>query len=218
MATAKTKDYLHNSNLLVEIARSKEILNRFPVEEHDDRAAECLTKELVAMIAELVSRLATSFRWRGYTWIEDMKSEALLNLCKVALKFNMEKAGDYPNPFGYYTQIAKRVFLNYIEKEKKQGKIRDEIIEMSDTDLLPSFARQNEEDPNRPGPKLDGTKDIPSDPRLRRRRAKVKPLPGDDTSNMTGSQYKEWLDKKMEEFKQRKLNPLLPVDTPTAVE
>lgn len=197
------KDYLNNANLLKEIVKSQEKQNKLPVDERDDRAVECLTPTLVAMIVELVSRYATSYRWRGYTWIEDMKAEANLGLCKVALKFNLEKAGEYPNPFGYYTQIVKRIFLTYIDLEKRQGRIKDDIIEMSNTDLLPSFGRQNELETNSLHVDLDGTQAVVADPKLRRRSTtkKLKVAKEDDTSNMSETRYKEWLDAKVAEFK-----------------
>lgn len=201
MAQKEPTDYLNNANLLVEIVKSQEKQKQLPKEEQEEKAAECLTPRLVNMLMLLVNRYATSYRWSGYTWNDDMQSEALLALCRVALKFNLEKAGDYPNPFGYYTQIIKRVFLTYIEKEKKQGKIRDDIIEMTDTDMLPSFARQYEDDSNTLGIDLDGTKLIESDPKLRRRsKKKMKKPKEDDTSNMTDAEYQRWLDKKKQEF------------------
>jgi len=163
-------------------------------------AIDCLTPTLLKMIMELVHNYATSWRWRGYTWIEDMQSDATLNLCRVALKFNREKAGKYPNPFSYYTQITKRIFLTYISNEKKQGKIRDSIIEMSDTDLLPSHGRQNEDVGNSLDIDLDGTKAIESNPMLRRRRKKPKVIPEDDISKMDDVEYKNWLSRKTEEF------------------
>lgn len=223
MATQKPKDYLNNANLLEEILKSQAIQNKrvqkvrdklgrdlTPEEDkeaRDDCAAECLTPSLVRMLMQLVKNFASSWRWRGYTWNEDMQSEALLNLCKVALKFNYEKAtanGNPANPFGYYTQITKRVFLTLIEKEKKQGKIRDEIIEMSETDLLPSFARQNEDDANSLQQDLDGTKAVESDPRKRRRKKKKKIAKEDDTSKMTEAEEARWLQKKQEEFLAKK--------------
>ena len=135
-----------------------------------------------------------------------MEAEAVFNLCRVALKFNLEKAtanGATPNPFGYYTQINKRVFLTIIEKEKKQGKIRDEIIEMSDTNLLPSFARQNENETNSLNQDLDGTKRIASDPR-RRKRKKLKVNKEDDVYAMTPEEHKRWTEKKVAEFMAKK--------------
>jgi len=200
MAAKKPRDYLNNANLLREILISQEIQSKLPEEERDAKASECLTPELIRMIMLLVERIATSWRWRGYTWIDDMQAEAILNLCRVALKFNMAKAGDHPNPFGYYTQICRRCFLTTIDREKKQGRIRDEIIEMSDTDLLPSFSRQHENESNSLHQDLDGTKVIDANPMLRRRRKKPKVAPEDNTSNMTDGEFQRWLDKKKSEF------------------
>ncbi len=196
------KDYLHNSNVLVEIVKSQAIQAKYPEEERNERAAECLTSELVRMLMLLVKNIASSYRWRGYTWNEDMQAEALLSLCRVALKFNLEKAtanGNPANPFGYYTQIISRVFLTYVDKEKKQGRIKDEIIEMSDTDLLPSFSRQFEDGThNSLHTELDGTKSIPSDPKRRKRKKKGKR--DKETANLTDTQYQRWLDAKVQEF------------------
>lgn len=200
MATKQPNDYVNNAKLLPEILKSQANQAELPKEERNERAAECLTPELVNMLMQLVQRYATSYRWRGYTWNEDMQSEALMNLCKVALKFDLEKAGDYPNPFGYYTQIVKRVFLTYIDKEKKQGRIRDEIIEMSETELLPSFGRQAEEENNQMGVDLDGTKRVESDPRRRKRKKTSKKKKVDDTSKMTDAEYQRWLEAKKDQF------------------
>lgn len=166
-STRKAKDYLNNRNLLEEIVKSQAIQKKYPKR----KPAECLTNDLVIMLTMLVDRYGEHYQWRGYTWNEDMRGDAMLALCRVALKFDQEKAGEHPNPFGYYTQIVKRVFLTTIDKEKKQGRIKDDIIEMSpDTDLLPSFGRQHEDNDEH----LDGTKLIPSDPKLRRRKRSKK--------------------------------------------
>ena len=208
MATAP-KDYLNNANLLKEILISQDnwadLIRSEGLDEDEakERVPECMTPRLVDMIILLVSRLATSYRWRGYTWNEDMQSQAVMDLCRVGLKFDLEKAtakGNAPNPFGYYTQIAKRVFITYIEREKKQGKIKDDIIEMSDTDLLPSFTRQHEGEATQSGQDLDGTKAVESNPRLRKRKKKKKLAKEDDTSQMDDIEFQKWLDRKKAEF------------------
>jgi len=204
MSTKYPNDYLNNGNLLEEILKSQKIQAQLPEEEKWERAAECLTPELIVMINLLVTRIATSYRWRNYTWIEDMKSEAEMSLCRVCLKFNLEKIpeGSYPNPFSYMSQIVTRVFLTVIEREKKQGKIRDEIIEgLNNSTLLPSYGRQNEYMTNSLGLDLDGTKRIKSDPHKRRRRKKSKILKEDDMSKMTDAEQNRWLAKKVAEFR-----------------
>jgi hypothetical protein len=213
MTIKRPNDYLSNSNLLEEILKSQAIQAKLPDEEKWDRAAECLTRPLVEMITLLVTRIATSYRWRNYTWIEDMKGEAELSLCRVCLKFDLSKVpdGSYANPFAYFSQIITRVFITMIDREKKQGKIRDEIIEGSETDLLPSYGRQNEQVGNSLGLDLDGTKRIKSDPHKRRRRKKPKVIKEDDMSKMSDAEQQKWVDRKVAEFRAK---PPKPVEEP----
>ena len=141
---AKAKKYLNNAALLEEIKKSKAIQKKYPKRS----PAQCLTPELVNMLSLLVERYASRANWRNYSYIADMQAEALVSLCQSALKFD-EK---YKNPFGYYTQIAHRSFLTFLESEKKQRNIKDAMIEMNDSGhygetgtFQPSFARQHEE-------------------------------------------------------------------------
>jgi hypothetical protein len=205
MAKNQPNDYLSNANLLEEILKSQAVQAKLPEEHKWTKAAECLTPALIVMLNLLVERIATGYRWRNYTWIDDMKAEAMFGLCRVCLKFDLSKVpeGSYANPFAYQSQIITRIFLTIIDREKNQGRIRDQIIEMSDTDLLPSFARQNENVSNSLGMELDGTKRVKSDPHKRRRRKKAKVLKEDDTNKMTETEEKDWLIRKVEEFKQK---------------
>lgn len=200
------KDYVNNAKLIEQIKIGHALQEEYGAEAEGDGVMKCITAELSAMIDLLVTRYASSYSWRGYSWIEDMKTDAVLNLNRVALKFNFDKAGDYPNPFGYYTQIIKRSFIAYRDREMKQARIKDAIIEMhsNDTTLLPSYARQYEEATNSLGQDLDGTKRIPTDPKKRRRRKKQKVCREDDWSKMSKAEYDAWMARKIEEFKQRK--------------
>lgn len=73
----------------------------------------------------------------GNSYIEDMKSDALLTLCQNAFKYNEEK---YDNPFGYYTQIIKYCFITFLEKEELMRDIKDSLWES--IGMTPSYARQ----------------------------------------------------------------------------
>lgn len=140
----RTTNYLSNENLIREIMESKAVQKKYPKR----TPARCLTKELVNMLMLLVNKYSQKHNWRGYSYIDDMKSEALVSLCQSALKFDPEKS---QNPFGYYTQIITRCFLTYLDKEKNQRMIRDELIEASGSDLKPSTSRQMESDDYVPG-------------------------------------------------------------------
>jgi len=134
-------NYLNNANLMEEIHKSKEIQNT----QSSFTPAQCLTPELVKMLMMLVDRYSQKANWRNYTYLDDMKGEALVSLCQNALKFNPEKS---KNPFGYYTQIVTHSFLTYLDKEKRVRKIRDDLLEQQG--FNPSFTRQLEnEEKNR---------------------------------------------------------------------
>ena len=108
-------------------------------EDYFPSAAECMTDELVKMIMMLVERYGQRSNWRGYTYIDDMKSEALVSLLNGTLKFDPAKS---QNPFGYMTQIVTHSFLTTLDKEKKVRKIRDDILEQNG--FTPSHTRQLE--------------------------------------------------------------------------
>jgi hypothetical protein len=140
----RVQKYLNNARLLEHIGLSKEIWEKAKKKNKTDRiptAAECMTPEMVKMIMMLVDRYAQRANWRGYTYIDDMKSEALLSLLNGSLKFNPEKS---KNPFGYMTQIVTHSFLTTLDKEKKVRRIRDDILEQYGLD--PSNTRQIEND------------------------------------------------------------------------
>ena len=147
MATTKKKttrkrgsqNYLNNARLLEHIGLSKERLAERQKKHPEATPAECMTPELVKMLMMLVERYAQRANWRGYTYIDDMKSEALVSLLNGALKFNPEKS---QNPFGYLTQIVTHSFLTTLDKEKKVRRIRDDILEQNG--FTPSHTRQLE--------------------------------------------------------------------------
>ena len=139
----RAQNYLNNKRLLEHIGLSKERWEEAKASAPDPEclpsAAECMTPELVKMIMMLVDRYGQRANWRGYTYIEDMKSEATLSLLNGTLKFNPEKS---VNPFGYMTQIVTHSFLTTLDKEGKVRRIRDDILEQFGFD--PSNTRQIE--------------------------------------------------------------------------
>lgn len=134
MARAKKpKHYLNNANMLEQVLESKQTQLDHP----DWTPTKCLTPLLVEMFTKLVYRYSQKPNWRGYSWIDDMRSEALMVLCTNALKFNEEKSS---NCFGYFTQFVKNSFLSYIDKEKVQRNVKDAIL--INHGFAPSFANQ----------------------------------------------------------------------------
>ena len=106
-----------------------------------------MTPELARMFLKLCERYATRSNWRGYTYNEEMRGQALLQLSQIGLQFNESKS---QNPFAYYTAAITNSFTRILNIEKKNQNIRDDILEQNG--LNPSWTRQNSKNAaHRPG-------------------------------------------------------------------
>jgi len=94
------------------------------------------TNELARMWMKLVDRYATRGNVRGYTYNDEMKGQAILQLSQIGLQFDESKS---QNPFAYYTAAVTNSFVRVINLEKRNQNIRDDILEMND--LNPSYTR-----------------------------------------------------------------------------
>jgi hypothetical protein len=107
-----------------------------------------MTPELARMFLKLCERYATRSNWRGYTYNEEMRGQALLQLSQIGLQFDESKS---QNPFAYYTAAITNSFTRILNIEKKMQNIRDDILEMNG--LNPSWTRQNStKASHKPGP------------------------------------------------------------------
>jgi len=97
-----------------------------------------MTRKLATMFMKLCERYATRSNWRGYTYNEEMRGQALLQLSQIGLQFDESKS---QNPFAYYTAAITNSFTRILNIEKKNQNIRDDILEMNGLD--PSWTRQN---------------------------------------------------------------------------
>lgn len=96
-----------------------------------------MTNKLAHMFIKLCERYATRSNWRGYTYNEEMRGQALLQLSQIGLQFDESKS---QNPFAYYTAAITNSFTRVLNIEKKNQNIRDDILEMNG--LNPSWTRQ----------------------------------------------------------------------------
>ena len=96
------------------------------------------TNELARMWMKLVDRYATRGNVRGYTYNDEMKGQAILQLAQIGLQFDESKS---QNPFAYYTAAVTNSFVRIINIEKRNQNIRDDILEMNG--MNPSWTRQN---------------------------------------------------------------------------
>ena len=98
-----------------------------------------MTNQLAMMYMKLCERYGTRANWRGYTYNDEMQSQALMQLSQIGLQFDESKSD---NPFAYYTAAITNSFTRILNLEKKNQTIRDDLLEQNN--MMPSFTRQNE--------------------------------------------------------------------------
>lgn len=96
-----------------------------------------MTNKLAHMFIKLCERYATRSNWRGYTYNDEMRAQALLQLSQIGLRFDEAKSD---NPFAYYTAAITNSFTRVLNIEKRNQNIRDDILEING--LNPSYTRQ----------------------------------------------------------------------------
>jgi len=100
-----------------------------------------ITENLGKMFIKLSERYAQRSNWRGYTYIEEMKGQAILQLSQIGLQFDESKS---ENPFAYYTAAVTNSFTRILNMEKKNQNIRDDLME--EAGLTPSLTRQHSQE------------------------------------------------------------------------
>jgi hypothetical protein len=100
-----------------------------------------ITEELGKMYIKLSERYAQRSNWRGYTYVEEMKGQAILQLSQIGLQFDESKS---ENPFAYYTAAVTNSFTRVLNLEKKNQNIRDDLLE--NAGLTPSMTRQHSQE------------------------------------------------------------------------
>ena len=95
-----------------------------------------ITNNLARMFIKLCERYATRGNVRGYTYNDEMKGQAILQLTQIGLQFDESKSD---NPFAYFTAAVTNSFVRVINIEKKMQNIRDDILEMNG--MNPSYTR-----------------------------------------------------------------------------
>ena len=113
-------NYLNNADLLAETIKSKE----------NDQ----MTDKLAHMLLTLVARYGKKGNFANYTYNEDMQGYAMMMLVKTWRSFKPEKS---TNAFAFFTQCVKNSFIQFLNQERRQRDIRDEVLVSKG--LTPSF-------------------------------------------------------------------------------
>lgn len=99
-----------------------------------------MTNRLGAMFMKLADKYGTRGNWRGYTYVDEMKAQAVVQLAQVGLQFDESRSN---NPFSWATQVVYTSFLKVLNTEKKSQSIRDDLLIMAGSS--PSHTRQVED-------------------------------------------------------------------------
>ncbi len=98
-----------------------------------------ITNTVARMYIKLCERYATRGNVRGYTYNDEMRGQAILQLTQIGLQFDESKSD---NPFAYFTAAVTNSFVRIINIEKRNQVIRDDLLEMNG--MNPSYTRMGE--------------------------------------------------------------------------
>lgn len=103
------KHYVTNAEMLSELK--------------DMKRTGVISEKLHLIFYKMAEQIGTKGRFSGYTWIEDMVSDAYLKCCTVAQKFDLSRT----NPFGYFTTVIVHYFWDALAGERKQKNIKERL-------------------------------------------------------------------------------------------
>jgi hypothetical protein len=103
-----TRVYLTNKELLAEVIECKK--------------TGVMSNKLGAMFMKMVHKYGTKVNFCNYSYLEEMKGNAIVGLVKNWQSFDSDK---YSNAFAYYTSCIHNQFIQELNYEKKQQKTRD---------------------------------------------------------------------------------------------
>jgi hypothetical protein len=127
------KHYILVNSIPVEVGRSHSKKGAFSLDHGS------ITNKLAKMFILMVNKYGQRGNWRGYTYLDEMKGQALLQLSHMGLQFDEYKSD---NPFSYYTASVSNSFTRVFNLEKKSQDLRDDLL--IDSGASPSFTRQLE--------------------------------------------------------------------------
>jgi len=125
------KHFIIENGVAKEVGRSHSKNGKFSLERGS------ITNKLAKMFILMVNKYGQRGNWRGYTYLDEMKGQALLQLAQMGLQFDEYKSD---NPFSYYTASVSNSFTRVFNLEKKSQDLRDDLL--IDSGASPSFSRQ----------------------------------------------------------------------------
>jgi hypothetical protein len=132
-----SKNYLTNANLLEQFKLSKQ--------------QGRLTEEFGKMFVLLCDRIGNRPNFSGYTYLDEMKSAALVNLCRNWGSFDDTKSS---NLFSYYSSFIFHVFIQIIKSEKRLTNIKNKMLIDSGLEASFSYVSENSNNDGSIDPRL----------------------------------------------------------------
>lgn len=128
MTKKKKNHYVDNERFFAEIVEYKK---QCKVAEAEGREKPVLSDYIGKCIFLIAENLAHKPRFMNYSFVDEMKSDAIENCLMYFDNFNSDK---YSNPFAYFTQIVYYAFHRRINKEEKNRyimykKFQERVVE-----------------------------------------------------------------------------------------
>lgn len=116
------KHYVNNRELFESLVLYREKLS---VTEAAGLERPPMPEEVSSAILRICTKLSRMHNFIGYSYRNDMISDAILQVTAKFHKFDPTKS---ENPFAYFSQIAWQSFVGRIKEEQKQASIRARLI------------------------------------------------------------------------------------------
>ena len=131
----KKNHYVDNERFLAEIVEYK---RKCKIAEAEGKDKPRLSEYIGKCIYLIAENLAHKPRFINYSYVDEMKSDAIENCFLYFDNFDSDK---YSNPFAYFTQIIYYAFHRRINKEEKNRyimykKFQEHVLETSDVGLM----------------------------------------------------------------------------------
>jgi|688.fasta_scaffold391872_2 hypothetical protein len=131
----KKNHYVDNEKFLAEIVEYKK---KCKIAEAEGREKPRLSEYIGQCIYLIAENLAHKPRFMNYSFVDEMKSDAIENCLLYFDNFDSDK---YSNPFAYFTQIIYYAFHRRINKEEKNRyimykKFQESVLDSDDHNLM----------------------------------------------------------------------------------
>jgi len=138
MAKIKPENYVNNKDFTASVS---EWVVRYKKAKAEDTELPPIPEYAADCFHKIAKRYCSKPNFSGYTYRDDMVSEAVLICIKYAHNFNPEKSN---NAFAYFTQCCKNAFVQFIKKENSFAAFKFDLIK----DAAPTLGKNDFKDIN----------------------------------------------------------------------